>query len=68
MNNIKIVEVKKLFIKKNFEETINFIENIFTDTEKTPEIFNILGVSKLQKKTLITLICFPQLRTLELAT
>jgi predicted O-linked N-acetylglucosamine transferase (SPINDLY family) len=50
MNNIKIVEVKKLFIKKNFEETINFIENIFTDTEKTPEIFNILGVSKLQKK------------------
>ena len=50
MNNKKIVEAKKLFIKKNFEETILLIENVFTDTEKTPEILNILGVAKLQKK------------------
>ena len=50
MNNKKIVEAKKLFIKKNFEETILLIENIFTDTEKTPEILNILGAAKLQKK------------------
>jgi predicted O-linked N-acetylglucosamine transferase (SPINDLY family) len=50
MNNKKILDVKKLFIKKNFEETILLIENVFTDAEKTPEILNILGVAKLQKK------------------
>ena len=50
MNNTKIVEAKKLFIKKKFEETILLIENVFTDTEKTPEILNILGAAKLQKK------------------
>ena len=52
MNNTKIVEAKKLFIKKKFEETILFIENVFTDTEKTSEILNILGAAKLQKKKL----------------
>ena len=50
MNNTKIIKVKKLLIKKNFEEAIVLIESTFSDTEKTSEILNILGVCKLQKK------------------
>ena len=50
MNNKKIIKVKKLLLKKNFEEVIIFIENNFNGIEKTSEILNILGVSKLQKK------------------
>tara|TARA_B110001452_G_C15218624_1_gene422486 strand:- start:190 stop:1857 length:1668 start_codon:yes stop_codon:yes gene_type:complete len=51
MNSAKIIEVKKLLVKKNFEEVTLFIENTFTDIEKSSEILNILGYSKLQKKT-----------------
>ena len=50
MNNIKVIKVKKLLLKKNFEEIIMLIENTFSDVEKTAEILNIFGVSKLQKK------------------
>ena len=50
MNSAKIIEVKKLLVKKNFEEATLFIENTFTDMEKSSEILNILGFSKLQKK------------------
>ena len=50
MNNTKVIKVKKLLLKKNFEEIIILVENTFSDVEKTPEILNILGVSKLQKK------------------
>jgi len=50
MNNIKVVKLKKLLLKKNFEEAIILIENNFSDIEKTSEILNILGVCKLQKK------------------
>jgi len=50
MNNTKVIKVKKLLLKKNFEEIIMLIENTFSDVEKTAEILNILGVSKLQKK------------------
>ena len=50
MNDTKIIKVKKLLLKKNFEEVIIFIENNFNGIEKTSEILNILGVSKLQKK------------------
>jgi len=56
MNDTKVVKVKKLLLKKNFEEVIILIENNFSDIEKTSEILNILGVCKLQKKTLVTLI------------
>ena len=52
MNNTKVIKVKKLLLKKNFEEIIILVENTFSDVEKTPEILNILGVSKLQKKKL----------------
>ena len=60
MNNTKVIKVKKLLLKNKFEEIIILVENTFSDVEKTPEILNILGVSKLQKKTLMTLICFLQ--------
>ena len=50
MNDIKVIKVKKLLLKKNFEEAIILIENSFSDIEKTSEILNILGVCKLQKK------------------
>ena len=50
MNDTKVVKVKKLLLKKNFEEVIILIENNFSDIEKTSEILNILGVCKLQKK------------------
>ena len=53
MNDIgamKVVRVKELFLKKNYEEVIVFIENNFSNIEQTSEILNILGVSKLQKK------------------
>ena len=53
MNDIsvmKAVRVKELFLKKNYEEVIVFIENNFSNIEQTSEILNILGVSKLQKK------------------
>ena len=50
MNDIKVIKVKKLFLKKNFEEAIILIENSFSDIEKTSEILNILGVCKLQKE------------------
>ena len=50
MKNIKIIEIKKLLTKKNFEGATLFIENAYTETEKTSEILNILGVCKLQKK------------------
>ena len=52
INNMKVVKVKKLLLKKNYEEVIVLIENNFSDIEKTSEILNILGVSKLQKKKL----------------
>ena len=47
---MKVVRVKELFLKKNYEEVIVFIENNFSNIEQTSEILNILGVSKLQKK------------------
>ena len=53
MNDIgamKVVRVKELFLKKNYEEVIVFIESNFSNIEQTSEILNILGVSKLQKK------------------
>ena len=50
MNDIKVFKVKKLFAEKKFEEAIVFIENSFSNIEKTSEILNILGVCKLQKK------------------
>ena len=50
INSMKVVKVKKLLLKKNYEEVIVLIENNFSDIEKTSEILNILGVSKLQKK------------------
>ena len=50
MNDIKVIKVKKLLAEKNFEEAIVFIENSFSNIEKTSEILNILGVCKLQKK------------------
>ena len=50
MNATKLVRVKKLLIEKKFEEAIILIESTFSDIEKTPEILNILGVCKLQKK------------------
>ena len=50
MNDIKIIKVKKLLLKKNFEEAIILIEGTFSNIEKTSEILNILGVCKLQKK------------------
>ena len=53
MNDISVMKafrVKKLFFKKNYEEVIVFIEKNFSNIEKTSEILNILGVSKLQKK------------------
>ena len=50
MNNTKVIKVKKLLLKNKFEEIIILVENTFSDVEKTPEILNILGVSKLQKK------------------
>jgi protein O-GlcNAc transferase len=50
MKNIKIIEIKKLLTTKNFEGVILFIESAYTETEKTSEILNILGVCKLQKK------------------
>ena len=50
MNDIKVIKVKKLLLKKNFEEAIILIENSFSDIEKTSEILNILGVCKLQKE------------------
>ena len=50
MNDIKVIKVKKLLAEKNFEEAIVFIENSFSNSEKTSEILNILGVCKLQKK------------------
>ena len=53
MNDIsvmKAVRVKELFLKKNYEQVIVFIENNFSNIEQTSEILNILGVSKLQKK------------------
>jgi predicted O-linked N-acetylglucosamine transferase (SPINDLY family) len=50
INGMKVVKVKKLLLKKNYEEVIVLIENNFSDIEKTSEILNILGVSKLQKK------------------
>ena len=50
MNDIKVIRVKKLLAEKNFEEAIVFIENSFSNIEKTSEILNILGVCKLQKK------------------
>ena len=50
MNDIKVIKVKKLLAEKKFEEAIVFIENSFSNIEKTSEILNILGVCKLQKK------------------
>jgi len=50
MNNLKITKVKELLSKNNFDEIIFLIESTFDDAEKTSEILNILGVSKLQKK------------------
>ena len=50
MNDIKVIKVKKLLAKKNFEEAIVLIESTFSNIEKTSEILNILGVCKLQKK------------------
>jgi protein O-GlcNAc transferase len=50
MNSIKVVKVKELFLKKDYEEVIFLIENNFSNIEKTSAILNILGVCKLQKK------------------
>ena len=50
MNDIKVIKVKKLLAETKFEEAIVFIENSFSNIEKTSEILNILGVCKLQKK------------------
>ena len=50
MNDIKVIKVKKLLAEKKFDEAIVFIENSFSNIEKTSEILNILGVCKLQKK------------------
>ena len=50
MNDIKIIKVKKLLAKKNFEEAIVLIESTFNNIEKTSEILNILGFCKLRKK------------------
>ena len=50
MNDIKVIKVKKLLLKNNFEDVIFFIESNFSSAEKTSAILNILGVSKLQKK------------------
>jgi predicted O-linked N-acetylglucosamine transferase (SPINDLY family) len=50
MNDIKIIKVKKLLAERKFEEAIVFIENFFSNIEKTSELLNILGVCKLQKK------------------
>ena len=50
MNDIKVIKVKKLLVKKNFEEAIVLIESTFSNIEKTSEILNILGFCKLRKK------------------
>ena len=50
MNDIKVIKVKKLLAKKNFEEAIVLIESTFSNIEKTSEILNILGFCKLRKK------------------
>ena len=50
MNDIKVIKVKKLLAKKNFEEAIVLIETTFSNIEKTSEILNILGFCKLRKK------------------
>jgi protein O-GlcNAc transferase len=50
MNDIKVIKVKKLLAERKFEEAIVFIENFFSNIEKTSELLNILGVCKLQKK------------------
>jgi len=51
MNDIKVIKVKKLLAKKNFEEAIVLIESTFSNIEKTSEILNILGFCKLGKKS-----------------
>ena len=51
MNDIKVIKVKKLLAKKNFEEAIVLIESTFSNIEKTSEILNILGFCKLRKKS-----------------
>lgn len=48
--NSKALKVKKLFYEKKFSDAIFLIENTFENIEKTSEIFNLLGVCKLQKK------------------
>ena len=50
MNDIRVIKIKKLLQKKNFEEAIVFIESNFSNIEKTSEIHNILGFCKLRKK------------------
>jgi len=51
MNDTKVIKVKKLLAKKNFEEAIVLIESTFSNIEKTSEILNILGFCKLRKKS-----------------
>jgi len=51
MNDTKVIKVKKLLAKKNFEEAIVLIESTFSNIEKTSEILNILGFCKLGKKS-----------------
>ena len=51
MNDAKLIKVKKLLAKKNFEEAIVFIESSFSNIEQTSEILNILGFCKLRKKS-----------------
>ncbi|MDB9759266.1 hypothetical protein OAB50_00135 [Candidatus Pelagibacter sp.] len=51
MNDTKLIKVKKLLTKKNFEEAIVFIESSFSNIEQTSEILNILGFCKLRKKS-----------------
>ena len=51
MNDTKLIKVKKLLAKKNFEEAIVFIESSFSNIEQTSEILNILGFCKLRKKS-----------------
>ena len=50
MNKIKILNIKKLFFEKKYSDVIILIENNFSDKEKSSEVLNLLGVSKLQKK------------------
>ena len=49
MNKIKTFNIKKLFFEKKYLDVIISVESNFSDKEKSSEILNFLGLSKLQK-------------------